>query len=328
MNEKIVFTFPTYPPIFIFNDFIGAEAREKNIDFLLPYKDGKNKITKIIKKILFSYKINKIIKMPLKRIFYNIENYNWESDLEYRFIITTEALAYYSIDYLLKFKKKHPNVLLYVLCTDSLSAHSVHLLFVREKLFSDIWTMVLTYDKYDAEKYNFKWVGYNIYSNIKTTLKDASTSDIYYVGRIKANDGRKIILSKVFNFLSSNGISCRFDIVDRSKKNTSSGYNILRHDISYEVVLSRIETTNVILEILQDGQETQTARWFEAISHNKKLLSNNKHIAELPYYNSRYMRYFEKLEDIDIEWIKEKVDIDYGYKNEFSPLNIIDIIRS
>ena len=53
---------------------------------------------------------------------------------------------------------------------------------------------------------------------------------------------------------------------------------------------------------------------------------NNKNFNKLPFYDSRFMRYFEKVDDIDIEWVREQIKIDYGYSDEFSPLHILKMI--
>ncbi len=82
-----------------------------------------------------------------------------------------------------------------------------------------------------------------------------------------------------------------------------------------------------MLEILPDNQKEKTGRYLEAILYNKKLLTNNKYLNMLPYFKERYMKYFENIEDIDIEWIKKVEDIDYGYKGEFSPNNILKLIE-
>ena len=72
----------------------------------------------------------------------------------------------------------------------------------------------------------------------------------------------------------------------------------------------------------------QSLRYFEAIVYNKKLLTNNPEVVELPYYDERYMRVFESIEDIDVDWVKAIEKIDYKYKGEFSPLGIIEYIKN
>lgn len=38
------------------------------------------------------------------------------------------------------------------------------------------------------------------------------------------------------------------------------------------------------------------------------------------------MKCFKTFKDIDLEWVRSKEDIDYGYNNEFSPIKILDMI--
>ena len=74
-----------------------------------------------------------------------------------------------------------------------------------------------------------------------------------------------------------------------------------------------------ILEIVQKGQVALTLRPYEAVAYNKKLLTNNKTILNFKYYNPKYMRYFEKVEDIDWNWVKCDDGVDYNYQGDFSP---------
>ena len=60
--------------------------------------------------------------------------------------------------------------------------------------------------------------------------------------------------------------------------------------------------------------------------YNKKLLTNNYSICNLPFYNSKYMKSFQTFEDIDLEWVRRKEIINYGYTNEFSPVKILYMI--
>ena len=38
----------------------------------------------------------------------------------------------------------------------------------------------------------------------------------------------------------------------------------------------------------------------------------------MKYYDARYMKYFKNIDDIDIEWVKRREKVDYGYKDDFS----------
>ena len=42
----------------------------------------------------------------------------------------------------------------------------------------------------------------------------------------------------------------------------------------------------------------------------KKLLTNNYSICNLPFYNSKYIKCFQTFEDIDLEWVRRKENIE------------------
>lgn len=83
--------------------------------------------------------------------------------------------------------------------------------------------------------------------------------------------------------------------------------------------MARAVHDNCILEIVRKNFIGFTQRYYEAVIFNKKLLTNNKEITELAYYDERYMQYFEKIEDIDWEWVRREVEVDYHYQGDFSP---------
>ena len=105
------------------------------------------------------------------------------------------------------------------------------------------------------------------------------------------------------------------------------GLIYLHKRISYPQVVSRVKATNCILEILQNNQQAQSLRYFEAIVYNKKLLTNNRRITELSYCDECYMKVFSSLDEIDIEWVRKKENVDYGYKGEFSPISLVDHVE-
>lgn len=64
--------------------------------------------------------------------------------------------------------------------------------------------------------------------------------------------------------------------------------------LDYEDVLDYVSQTNCIIEIVQNDTAGPTMRYSEAVFYNKKLLTNNKNIVNFPFYNSNYMKVFEK----------------------------------
>lgn len=55
--------------------------------------------------------------------------------------------------------------------------------------------------------------------------------------------------------------------------------------MQYTQVLNSIRKSNLIVEIVQDGQNGLTIRSLEAMFFNSKLLTNNKDIINYPFYN-------------------------------------------
>lgn len=84
---------------------------------------------------------------------------------------------------------------------------------------------------------------------------------------------------------------------------------------------------NCILEVLQQDQAGSSLRYFEAVCYNKKLLTTNKDIVNYPFYDSRYMKVFTDLSDIDMQWVKKTENINYGYIDEFSPQHLLEEVK-
>lgn len=93
--------------------------------------------------------------------------------------------------------------------------------------------------------------------------------------------------------------------------------------LSYEETLQEVQYANCILEIVQEGQYGISWRTVEAFTYNKKLLTNNEGIKNNPFYNSEYIHVFNKVDDIDFDWVKEIIPVDYHYHNEYSPIEFI-----
>lgn len=65
----------------------------------------------------------------------------------------------------------------------------------------------------------------------------------------------------------------RFDVVSPNAQKNESGLKYLKSKIRYLQVVSRVKSSNCILEVLQTNQKAQSLRYFEAIVYNKKLLT-------------------------------------------------------
>ncbi len=304
-----------------FYDLFPEAGNEEIVSFVPTFKNGNS----IIRRISISKKLNRFIPSFIVLNYYNLYDFNYLADDTYHIIIHTLTITKINIRCIESLKKKHTNIRIYALLNDSMDASSFHMEYVRDKLFSNVWDRVLTYDKEDADKYGFTWIGYCIYSSWDFVPPDAKHSDCYYVGNNKGN--REGLVLDLYNRVKNSGLNARFDIVSQTP-NPQGEPLYLKDGIPYSEVVSRVKSTNCIIEILQENQRSQSLRWFEAIAYNKKLLTNNRNIRTLPYYDERYMKSFEKVEDIDLEWLSKPEIINYGYHNEYSPLNLVEFIKN
>ena len=70
-----------------------------------------------------------------------------------------------------------------------------------------------------------------------------------------------------------------------------------------------------------------TARYPEAIALNKKILTNNRNVLSERFYDERYIHYFDRIEDVDLDWLKKREEINYQYNGEYSPRELINAVK-
>lgn len=181
-----------------------------------------------------------------------------------------------------------------------------------------VFDRVMTFDPNDAKKYNMELCS-TPYSKLDM---DETQEDIqlYYCG---TNSGRIFWLYRIWQNARERGIAVKYDLVGcqafKEFFEKDTGIRFHESHVEYPQLLREMQRASCILDFTQSGQSGFTLRPYEAVVYNKKLLTNNKRIFDFQFYDERYMRYFEKFDDIDWNWLREPVSVDYGYKGEFSP---------
>lgn len=191
--------------------------------------------------------------------------------------------------------------------------------------YRDAFDYLLTFDEKDAQKYDLdyypSWYDkYDIQSN-------GMESDVLFVGKGK---DRMPEIIEVFEKLYANNVKCLFYLVDVPKSERKYEDKIIYGEyLPYEQVLQLIANTRCLLEILQKDALSETLRVFEAITYNKKLLTNNSWIQKRSYYDSRNIHYYEKATDINIDFIIDKsysVKYDTNFEVNMRPVNMLKFI--
>lgn len=284
-----------------------------------------NPFINFIRKCHTSYKINKVIDIPFQNIWY--KNILSQIDNNTAILVDTMTLTKLKKGFFEQLKVGFPQCKLVLVVLDSMHAHSIHLDLVRDRILTYPWDLVLSYDKNDCREFGFHPLGEVYYS--KLPMPEVQNSDIanalYFVGSNKSS--RNKLAVAISKEAERCGVDIYFDLIGMNSPINVKGIHLYNKWIPYENVLQNFQASNCILEILQDDQYTQSIRYYEAVCYNKKLLTNNDHVKELSFYDPRYMKVFHKVEDIDWEWVSRREPIDYGYKGEFSPVHIKEIVE-
>ena len=266
--------------------------------------------------------------LPGKYVYYNYSDLFKIIPSISHLVIIDGALNVIEISELEKCRQMNPNLKIILFLINSIEAQSPIMKDVRPKIKMFDWDRIYTFDKEDAQKYGYDYLGFCYYSSHHIPEKKEVTKDAYFVGGLKGQ--RENTIYDTYNFLVSKGVKCMFDLMPfgDSKPAPLPGANFYHGWKPYNEILEKVQDSNCIIEICQQGQNGATLRYFEAVTMNKKLLTNNTNIKNFPFFNSKLMRIFSSVDDIDAEWIKSREPIDYNYHGEFSPTHFIDYILS
>lgn len=292
-----------------------------NVIAINPVRNVNNSFLKALRKVHLSNKINKIIDLPFKYVWgVSFDNLVDDTNTEYYLIFANTAMFYINPSYLLKLKKKYN--IHYILCFYDPVA-SDYSEYARKHLSILKFDYIFTFDPDDAVKYNYIYY-HCLYSMLSENVCNEVDIDIYLIA---AKKDRLVKLHKLYSYLMEHNAKTKFRIVNVPRKEQKYANEIIYNEgIEYPEVVEEVKKSNCILEVVSEGQSGATFRYYEAVCYNKKLLTTNKNVVNLPFYDPRYMRVFEKPEDIDVEWVKKREPIDYRYDGRFSPTHLIDKI--
>lgn len=138
---------------------------------------------------------------------------------------------------------------------------------------ADIWT----FDKIDKVNYNLKYNN-TFYFNSIQKLEVPIVYDLVFVGR---NKHRKEKLLELKNYFESKDFKSIFHIVpNRNEKNPEK-----IKELSYAEYLKLISSSKAILDIMPPSQVGLTLRPMESLFLEIKIITDNEHIKEEPFYN-------------------------------------------
>ena len=317
MEREFIFVNEVYNLNVIFYDF----TKDKRVKVLNgPCKEINNSILRFIRKVHCHPIINHYFELPFKGIWStSLRSVEWDASKEYIVIFTNSSIYPLKVKYLRELQDKYN--IKYVLHMND-HWESPFSEKAREYVKKLHFDYIFTIDNGDADKYGFL-LSEAHYSMLLDSEKSSSQYDLYFAGQEKR---RLALLHRIYEKMNYDGVKTLWRIA-RVKKNQCLHKDILYNKmLPYRDILQEMKDCNCILEVLAPGMTGASLRYNEAVCYNKKLLTNNKGIKELPFYNPDYMHFFDKAEDIDSEWVKEHIPVDYHYDGSFSPIKLLDKI--
>lgn len=281
-----------------------------------------NPFGRIIRKLHCSNKINGMVKLPLKQLWSPLKWFKWDKTKKYIVLFYGIYTKFLSPKFLMSLKNKY-NIDYAVWLGDCMASpySSVSKYYIDNIPFKYIFT----FDLQDARKKGFLLCDYRYSPLYDLKLPNIPEYDLYYCGRNEA--GRVETINAICRLADHYNVTGKIRLHGVPRKQQTYKSKIIYNEyIGYEQLINETLKANCILEIPISGQTAPTLRYQEAVCYNKKLLTSNQNVVNMPFYNPEYIHIFNKPEDIDWGWVKERIPVDYHYDGRFSPTRLVDRI--
>lgn len=221
-------------------------------------------------------------------------------------------------------KRKYPSSKHVIIFWDVQAFRKINLNDIRNKM-----DLIIVFDKKEAETNNITYYPL-FYSGImeKKDINQNEKYDVFFCGGAKQRENE---LFDIYKKLHDNGIKCMFLVfgVNESEQRHLDGYiaTSARNNLAHTEYLNYVMNSRCLLELKNPDIDGYTLRIYEALVYDKKVLTNNPNLSMEEYYEEKYMFYFSSVDDIDINFIKNRDNVNYKRKDLVSPERILDFIQ-
>ncbi len=276
----------------------------------------------VIEKLFFlhwSAKINKIIKLPFKKIWYKkMCCHKFEDDKPTCYVFLGGKYITQEPELFKYIKKLNPQNKCVVLYLDIASKSNIKIEEVK-----NVSDKIISYDANDASKLGIEYLDMNYYTPlIGVTTPETFENDVYFLGFAK---DRLDEIHNTYNYLVKNNVKCNFIICGTEPQDRISGEGLhYRSPISYIENLNNVNSSKCVLEIIQGQSVAPTLRLREACTYKRKLITNNSNPEYLKSIHSDNICVFNDPLEIDIDFIKSNIKYE-KFSNEYSsPIKLIE----
>ena len=224
-----------------------------------------------------------------------------------------------------RFRSSRRNVRLILLLFDPINSPLAGNGWDRVREVFPLFDLVATFDKRDAEALGITHF-YDPYGPRDVRTVTGLETDVFFVGHEK---GRLDRLCAIADHLRGASIRFKFLVAGVSDHDKAIAHGLipLATRLSYDEVLEHVVASRCLLEVLCEGQTSSSFRYYESVVYNKLLLTDNLRVDELPCFEPNYVQRFNEPREIDTDWIRRNVEVDYRYSGEFSVSNLMSLLE-
>lgn len=267
-----------------------------------------------IARIHFSYKINNFVNIPFKSIWYSRIAKSLDIVDGAVLLIYDRNIFGADFRFLNYIRQEYDDIKIVYLFTNICKYTLANEKNYLDKL--NFWyDIVFAFDPEDAKKYNFVYSPLIYDKDSKFNESKLEENLVFYVG--KAKDRLSNLIS-CYEKLRDLGINTEFHIANVCETDIKYSNDIVYNKfMDYSECVNAIQRSTCLIDIIQGGSTGLTIKTCEAICYNKKLITTNKHIKDYPFYDSRYIRVIESLEDIDEDFFKNNKEVHYSNEGKY-----------
>lgn len=290
------------------------------VNYYSSYIDcAKTKLGKLLVRLNFSEKVNRIVSTPLSRLVYPLvykPSFDEKKPLCYLFFGNVQYVYQTSfLDYL---RATYPEVKLVLYMQDLISRNSK----LQFDIYRDKFDLILSYDKGDATKYGLPFHPTPMSDVFFESDPNLEKSDVYFCGFAKT---RYPLIHELYKKYTELGLECDFHIMQYpNDEERIEGVHYEDKIFTYEQNIQHVLNTKAVLEIMQEGADGFTPRVWESIIYSKHLLTNNETLRLSEYYDEKFMH------DINSSNIRGLINTPVSYstqqKARLSPVHLLEYI--
>lgn len=321
MGKRMNYNFVIFGTVFdwyryMYQDILGQE----NVKFYGDINELFTPLERALYKVHFSKKVNRIVNLPCKEIWFKkaLNKIKFQNSNPICFIWYSHFLTEIKRGMVEAIRKELPNSKHVYYFTDAKRVETEDLDWLRQKM-----DVMGVFDPVVAEKRNLEFWP-NVYPKVEVQ-DSAEKYDLCFIGKDK---GRKDKLEEIAEVCKEKGIRTAFYLMATKDEREADNIHYLDELIPYEKTLELVQKSKCLLELRMDNLNTCSVRVQEAVIFNKKLLTDNRNVAKMPCCtDTRHISYFDNLDEIDWNFIKETEPVDYHYAGQFSAKAFLETIQ-